>query len=52
MNEIGTICVELVLSLRRVGGIEDDFRAFEATTGQLRDRLKHFHRVGLNARRV
>ena len=52
MSEIETIYVGLVASLRLVKGIEDDFRVFAATTGRLRDRLKHFHRVELNANRV
>ena len=36
MNEIETSCVELVMSLRRVGRIEDDFRVAGAMTGRLR----------------
>ena len=46
------ICVELVMSLKRVERIGDDFRVSETATGRLRDRLKHFHRVELNASRV
>ena len=48
LNEIETICVELMTSLRHVERIDGDFRVFEAMTGRLGGRLKHFHRVELN----
>ena len=35
-------------SLRHVEGIDDTSRVLEAMTGQLSDRLKHFHQVRLN----
>ena len=47
-NEIETICIELMTSLRHVGRNEDDFGASGAAAGRLGDRLKHFHRVELN----
>ena len=40
------------MSLRRVEGIEGEFRVLAATTGRLRDRLKRFYRVELNANRI
>ena len=52
MNEIETVYVELVISLRHVERIDGDFRVFEAMTGRLRDRSKHFHRIELNASRM
>ena len=42
VNEVETICVELVTNLRLVEGIEDDFRVAGTMTGRLKDRLKHF----------
>ena len=40
--------LNLMMSLRQVERIDGDFRVFEAMTGRLSDRLKHFHQVRLN----
>ena len=37
------ICVGLMTNLRHVEEIDDDLRMFEATTGRLKDRLRHLH---------
>ena len=47
-----TIFAGLVMNLRRVEGIGGDFTAPGVMTGRLKDRLRHFHRVELNASRV
>ena len=43
-----TIFAGLVMNLRRVEGINGEFKAPGVTTGRLKDRLRHFHRVELN----
>ena len=52
LNEIETNCVGLVISLRHVERIEEDFKASGAMTGRLGDRLKRFRQVELSSSRV
>ena len=47
-NEIETICIKLMTSLRHVRRSEDDFGVSGAMAERLGDRLKHFHRIELN----